>query len=80
MNLSVRFVAGVVTADGRARWAPLVLTDGSPFDGKVEGLELYVEKGAEAGAGQLRAYIVTDRDDPTAPAELCEVELIGPWF
>lgn len=63
---------GVFAPDGHARWTLLRGEDGAPFDGKVEGLEVAAE-------GPLRARVVVDRDDPDAPAEMCEVELSGAW-
>lgn len=61
---------GVITPDGRTRWAPLTTADDRPFDGKVEGL-------LAVGAGQL--LVVVDADDADAPSELCTVELHGGW-
>lgn len=63
---------GILEADGSARWALLRDADGAPFTGKVEGLAPWPGR-------PDRLWIVIDRDDPTLPAELCEVELSGPW-
>jgi hypothetical protein len=59
-----------VLEDGGGRWTPLRAPDGEPFAGKVEGLAPSGRPG--------RVWIVIDRDDPTLPAELCEVALEGP--
>ena len=68
-------VVGVVLGaieDERVRWAQLVGVDGAPFCSKAEGL-------AFDPVDPARAWIVTDRDDPDAPSELCVVTLEGPW-
>lgn len=59
---------GVIRA-GRARYAILEEADGTPSRRKVEGLAL------EPATGE--AFMVTDPDDPTRPAELCRVALSG---
>jgi hypothetical protein len=46
---------------------------GAVFDGKVEGVVLYP-------LDPTRALIVVDIDDHERPAELCEVQLDGPWW
>ncbi len=54
-----------------ARWARV--TDGDqPWLAKAEGLALDPRDPS-------RAWVVVDRDDPTAAAELCELRLEGPW-
>jgi hypothetical protein len=63
---------GVFDTPVRVRWIELRDRDGALFAGKVEGLLL-------DPTNAKRAYIVVDRDDPTQPSELCEVELRGPW-
>lgn len=63
--------AGIIAADGDARFAVLEDADGARFAGKVEG----VARGPRPGA----LYVVVDRDDPHCPSELCEVELAGGW-
>jgi hypothetical protein len=63
--------AGIIDADGAARFAVLEDADGGRFGGKVEG----VARGPRSGT----LYVVVDRDDPHCPSELCEVELIGDW-
>ncbi|HYR12467.1 MAG TPA: hypothetical protein VEQ60_32060, partial [Longimicrobium sp.] len=63
--------AGIIDADGAARFAVLEDADGRRFDGKVEG----VARGPRPGT----LYVVVDRDDPHCPSELCEVELAGDW-
>jgi hypothetical protein len=44
--------------------------DGSPI--KVEGFAL-------APGSARRAWIAIDPDDAERPAQLCEIELTGPW-
>jgi hypothetical protein len=63
---------GTLPPDAPPRWAPLTYPDGSPCVEKVEGL-----CPSRIRPGLL--YLVTDPDAPRAPAELCEVELRGPW-
>lgn len=68
----VRGVAlGVLGADA-GRWARLEDPTGAPFLGKAEGLVF-------DSTDPHTAWIVVDRDDPGAPAELCTVRLEGPW-
>jgi len=62
---------GVIDSAGLARWAPLTDPDGRPSAVKVEGL-------AAAPDGGL--YVVLDHDDADSAAELCRVELAGPWI
>jgi len=61
---------GVLESE-HARWAPLVEADGTPSVRKPEGLAL-----AEDGR---TAFVVTDPDDASLPADLCRVVLEGPW-
>ncbi|MBA2662216.1 MAG: hypothetical protein H0U74_07960 [Bradymonadaceae bacterium] len=61
---------GVITG-GETRYTPLLDAEDRPFLAKIEGVLLIDEK---------RAFVVTDRDDPELPSQLCEVELDGPWF
>jgi hypothetical protein len=63
---------GTLPEDGVPRWTLLTLPDGSPFVEKVEGL-----CPSRTRPGVL--YVVTDPDAPGAHAEICEVELRGPW-
>jgi hypothetical protein len=63
--------AGIIGADGEARFAVFEDAGGARFDGKVEG----VARGLRSGT----LYVVVDRDDPHCPSELCEVELSGDW-
>lgn len=63
--------AGIIAADGSARFAVLEDAGGGRFGGKVEG----VARGPRPGS----LYAVVDRDDPHRPSELCEVELAGDW-
>lgn len=64
---------GLIAADGTTRWAPLLGEDGGLFDGKTEGVE-------RAADSAHHLWTVVDRDEPHAPAELCRVELDGPWW
>ena len=63
-------VVGLIDADGRARWTPLVDADGRPLVEKAEGVALASPDGA-------RLWVVTDADAPESPAELLEV-VLGP--
>jgi hypothetical protein len=65
-------VLGCIDADGRATWTALSDQQGAPLREKVEGL-------CFSAADAKRAWILIDRDDPCAPAELCEVQLEGNW-
>jgi hypothetical protein len=58
-------VLGVITAEGDARWAPIVDEDGRLFPGKVEGVVAF----------DGRLFTVVDQDDPNAPSVICEVAL-----
>lgn len=53
---------------GVARWARVMGEDGSPFDGKIEAIEMRDARSA---------WVLVDRDDPLRPSELCEVALEG---
>jgi hypothetical protein len=59
--------------DERVRWAPILDEHGHRLAAKVEGLCL-------DPLDPSRAWISIDRDEPTAPSELCEVELSGDWI
>ena len=64
-------VLGLLDHDtGQTRWATLVDAAGAPYLGKSEGIAI---DPAETG----RAWIVTDRDHPKIPAELCRIEFSG---
>lgn len=60
---------GVIDPQGRARWSPIKDDRGELFVGKVEGVIAAEVPGS--------FYVVLDGDDPTAPSELCVVELSG---
>lgn len=62
---------GVIDGD-RVRYARVRKEDGAVFDGKAEGLAFDPEDAR-------RGYLVIDRDDPHAAAELWSFELRGPW-
>jgi hypothetical protein len=57
---------GWIEPDGTARWSPIEDEAGGPFRDKAEGLAF------EPGRRD-RAWIVVDKDDTTAPCELCEL-------
>jgi len=61
---------GVIDPSG-ARYTRLLLASGEPFTGKAEGITL--DKGSRSG------FLVTDPDSPDRPAELCRIELEGPF-
>ena len=56
-----------------ARHVPLLGEDGSLSNDKVEGIALHPER-------HDRLYVVVDVDTHDRPSELCEVELVGPWY
>ena len=60
-----------VLDDAGAHWTTLIEADGRPSLRKVEGLVL--DRGDRTG------WMVTDADDPDVPAELCRLQLAGPW-
>jgi hypothetical protein len=63
---------GILRSGCAPRWTFLQTPDGHPFTAKVEGLL--------AVPGDPRsAQVVIDQDDPDAPSELCDVELVGEW-
>lgn len=62
------------SAEGRvARWTELVDRDGHPVPWKIEGI-------AGMPTDRMRAFVAIDRDEHDRASELCEVELLGPWF
>jgi hypothetical protein len=61
-------VLGQIDAGGNATWTVLCDPHGGRLNGKVEGLCFDAEDAN-------RAWILIDRDDPLAPAELCQVQL-----
>lgn len=63
---------GVMDSGGTTRWAPLTEEAGGRFSGKVEGL-------APGCGGTPELFAVLDGDDARAAAELCTIELAGPW-
>jgi hypothetical protein len=60
-----------VIEPGGARYTRLLLSSGEPFTGKAEGIAL--DSGGRSG------FLVTDPDSPDHPAELCRIELAGPF-
>ena len=65
-------VVGCVLGSFDGRWARIVAEDGRPSTDKPEGLAFDEDD-------PTRAWIVLDADDPSRPAELCELALFGPW-
>lgn len=66
-------VLGVIHETPRsARWAILRDSNGLPLSIKPEGLAPHPTK-------PNHMLMVLDADDPSTPAELCEVKLDGPW-
>jgi hypothetical protein len=63
---------GEMNVNGDARLAAFVDEAGVPLLLKTEGIVLDREE-------PRRAFVVVDRDDPTAASEWLEVELDGPW-
>lgn len=63
---------GHFDARGNAFLTRVLAPDGSPLVEKAEGL-------AFGPSGSRRAYLVTDRDDPSVPASMCVLALDGPW-
>ena len=61
-------VLGWIDPDGTARWCAIEDEGGGPFRDKAEGLAF------EPGRRD-RAWIVVDKDDTTAPCELCELQV-----
>jgi hypothetical protein len=59
---------GWIARDGAARWCVIEDESGGPFRDKAEGLAF------EPGRPD-RAWIVVDKDDTTAPCELCELQV-----
>jgi hypothetical protein len=64
---------GVITETDSVRWAPITGMDNTPFTGKVEGI-------AWCGDARHRLWAVVDADDPGLPADICVIELAGPWL
>jgi len=60
-----------VLAGVEARFAPLLEPDRTPSARKAEGIAMDPEG--------VTGWLVTDPDDPLRPAELCRLELAGPW-
>ena len=58
--------------DSCGRWAPLCDERGATSHMKAEGVAIHHQHAD-------RAWVVIDPDDPSQPAELCEVGLEGPW-
>lgn len=66
-------VLGVIEADGAARWAELIDLDGSPFEGKIEGLTRDIRDGR-------KIHFVIDDDDEAVPSKIYEALLSETFF
>jgi hypothetical protein len=69
---SVLGVFGGAAQRRSGRWGVIRDANGTPLRHKVEGLAL-----DDDARG---AWLLSDADDPLRPAELCRVELVGPWL
>jgi hypothetical protein len=63
---------GVISPDGRTRYAVLTDPMGRPLRDKVEGVVL-------SRTTPHQGFVVVDPDDAGRPSELCVLELGGPW-
>jgi len=61
-------VLGIIEADGEAHWVELIDQDGSPFEGKIEGLTRDIR-------ARNRIHFVIDDDDEAAPSTIYEAVL-----
>ena len=66
-------VLGVIEADGQARWAELIDQDGTPFEGKIEGLTRDMRD-------QFAIHFVIDDDDEAVPSKIYEALLSETFF
>ena len=66
-------VLGVIDANGEARWAELIDADGSPFEGKIEGLTRDLQDAC-------KVHFVIDDDDDTIPSKIYEALLSESFF
>jgi hypothetical protein len=64
---------GVLDKQNKIRWTEIVYADGNQFKGKVEGIS-FLEN------DRSRIFVVVDQDSPDQASELCEIQLVGPWF
>jgi hypothetical protein len=65
-------VLGLITVDGHVRQCPIAYVGGTPYRAKVEGLAVTDDQPPQL-------YALIDQDDPSAPSELCVIELSGDW-
>jgi hypothetical protein len=66
-------VLGVIEADGGARWAELIDQDGSPFEGKIEGLTRDIRDPS-------KIHFVIDDDNEAVPSKIYEALLSEAFF
>jgi hypothetical protein len=66
-------VLGVIEANGQARWAELLDADGSPFEGKIEGLTRDLRSAC-------KVHFVIDDNDETIPSKIYEALLTDTFF
>lgn len=82
----VLFLACAEDSPDAVRDGPVAGTAVGVFDDDDGGARIAVLEGREAAKAEGivitapgRGFLVLDPDDPDAPAELCELELTGPW-
>ena len=66
-------VLGIFDGQNKIRCAEVSYANGNRFRGKIEGVTFLENE-------DHRVFAVIDQDSPNKPSELCEVQLIGPWF
>jgi hypothetical protein len=66
-------VLGVFDGQSSVRWTEIRYANGNRFRGKIEGIT-FLEKARD------RVFAVVDQDSPDEPSQICEVQLVGPWF
>jgi hypothetical protein len=64
---------GVLDKQNKIRWIEITHGDGNRFNGKVEGITFLKNE-------PNRVFVVVDQDSPEKASELCEIQLLGPWF
>lgn len=66
-------VLGVIEPGGDARWAELIDHDGSPFEGKIEGITRDIHD-------RCKIHFVIDNDDEAAASKIYEASLSETFF
>jgi len=80
--LAVAEASPDAVADGRVHGSQVGVIDGATVRAarlELGGAPIKAEGLAFAAGSSQRAWIAIDPDDVDAPAQLCEVELTGPW-